>query len=152
MRRIVGLLAVLALGFSAGCSRQCFMTETDFYHAHGLPAQLENDPHDAVQPFTAPIPAPPNLDHPERPPRFLTLPEAIAIALENGSPSSRAGFGTGAVDDALATFPNAFGQGLSNQTDRVRVLALNPAIAQASMESSLARFDAQWVTAMNWSN
>src|SRR5207249_1054640 len=121
-------------------------------HAHGLPAQLENDPHAATQPLSALIPAPPNVDHPERLPRYLTLMEAIAIALENGSPSSRAGFGTGGVDDSLASFPSSFGPGFINQTDRIRVLAMNPAIAQASMESSLARFDAQWVTAMNWSN
>src|SRR5204863_6198674 len=69
---------------------------------------------------------------------------------ENGSVSDLNGNSlTGAVNDFLPTFST--GAAFNSQTDRVKALALNPAIAGANLEASLSRFDAQWVSAMNWS-
>ena len=54
--------------------------------------------------------------------------------------------GTPDLDDPLPTQLATFnGRGsLNAQTDHIRVLALNPAIANAAIESSLAKFDAVW--------
>jgi outer membrane protein TolC len=87
----------------------------------------------------------------------MSLEEAVAISLENGTPSGRGGlqgqggsYG-GISDDQMMTFqPGSQSLNLGS-TDRLRVLALNPAIAATSMEASLARFDAIWSTSMNWS-
>jgi outer membrane protein TolC len=45
----------------------------------------------------------------------------------------------------LASFgPNAI------STDAIRVLALDPAITATSIETALSKFDARWVSSMNW--
>src|SRR5262249_7242813 len=41
---------------------------------------------------------------------------------------------------------------LSNQTDAIRVLALNPAITNAALEASIAKGDAIWITGLSWTN
>src|SRR5262249_36667666 len=47
--------------------------------------------------------------------------------------------------------PDSFGtSSLVPTTDSIRVLALDPAIAAAAIESSLSRFDARWLTSMTW--
>src|SRR5262249_26115400 len=94
-------------------------------------------------------PTPADVDNADRPPRHMTLQEAIAISLENGA-TVRGGTTSGQADDGMLA-----GQisGLvlpGNSSDRIRVLALNPAIVTASLEESLARFDAVWVSSMNW--
>lgn len=145
------LLALLFTGLilvlSGGCTRQVFMSEKVFEDAtNQLSYQLENDPSAGVRPTSAVVDAPPIVDYPDRPARFMTLPEAIAIALENGTTSSNNQF-SGTVDDSLV----GLGRGpLNGQSERVRVLAMDPAIAQTNIEASLARFDAKWVTTMSW--
>ncbi len=156
MRWIVGVFGLVGfLAWGAGCSKQCFLSEQDFYQAHHLPQHLERDA-DVIKPIVPNIASPADIDSPDRQPRFLSLPEAFAIALENGSPSVDrfGGSPQGLSDDSLVRFPGStsLGTSLNGQTDRVRVLALYPTIASAAMEASLARFDAQWVTAMNWTN
>lgn len=144
-----GLMLAATYFGAAGCARQCFLSEHDLMNP-GLVGHLEQaDAGTSLPPLTGGSAPPPNVDFPERPPRFLSLQEAIAIALESGTASGRGGVGSGIVDDSFVAFQG--GGSLNNQTDRIRVLALNPAIAQASLEQSLARFDAQWVTSMNWS-
>src|SRR5205823_14582010 len=81
---------------------------------------------------------------PDRPPRYMSLAEAIALALEHGTVGSQALNGQG--NDLLLSFNGA---GLL-QTDQIRVLALDPAIAQATVESSLSRFDAVFQSSMVW--
>lgn len=60
--------------------------------------------------------------NPDAPRRPISLAECIALALENGR----------------------------NQTGNIRVFAFDPAIAAADIENSLAKFDAQYVTSMEW--
>lgn len=154
MKRWINGVACLAvsLGMAAGCSQKCFLDEKVYRDAHVLPAGLEdNSPEALVQASTTMIPAPPTVDIPDRPARYLSLQEAVAIGLENGAASSRnGGVNTpGVVDDSPA-IPT--GGSLNAQSDRIRVLALQPAISAASMEASLARFDTLWATGINWSS
>jgi len=85
MRWNAGLaaVAVLAAGLT-GC-RQCFMTEADFHQAKTSvslsPPGLEYDPHASITPGPANIPAPMNVNDLNRPIRYLSLPEAMAVAL-----------------------------------------------------------------------
>ncbi len=146
-----GLVTMTLLGVVTGC-QQTFLAKEVYEQAHAqrLPNKLENDHCGINQPMTGITPAPATVTNPDRPPRYLTLQGAFALALENGHVSSRAGSGRGLVDDNLATF-NGPGS-LNSQTERIRVLAMNPAINYAITEGALARFDAQYVTSMSWSN
>jgi outer membrane protein TolC len=147
-----GLLSLaLILGMTAGCSQKCFISEKSFYDSHLLPAGLEEgDPSVLVSPNGGIIPAPPNVDNPDRPVRPLSLQEAIALGLENGATGARnGGVNTpGTVDDSPAVVT---GGSLNGQSDRVRVLALQPAVAGSNIEAALSRFDAMWVTGTTWS-
>ena len=151
-RWIAGALSLfLGLGALAGCSQKCFISEKAFYDAHSLPTGLEDGDHTAlIHPSKNALPAPPNVDQPDRIPRPISLQEAFAIALESGGGSSRGGINTqGTVDDT----PLAFNGGpLNNQSDRFRVLALQPAVSAANIEAAISRFDALYVTSMNWSS
>jgi outer membrane protein TolC len=153
LTRLAGMFALCFLG--AGCKQQMFLSQDCFTQANELlpPVQIENDYDLGTTPLINATKSPPTLADPDRPPRFMTLHEAFAIALENGSISDAGGSVTGNVNDILPSFliQNSV-LGFNNQsTDRVKALALNPAIAGANLEASLSRFDAQWVTAMNWS-
>ena len=146
----LGLL--LTMGMTAGCRQKCFLSERDFNISHDLPAGLEDGDPALVQPTHETTPAPPTVDRPDRPARHLSLQEAIAIALENGTTGNRNGgrFNTqGLVDDS--SLQNT-GASLNGLTDRVRVLALQPAISAANIEAALARFDALSVTSFTTSN
>ncbi|MCI0380638.1 MAG: TolC family protein [Gemmataceae bacterium] len=146
--RILGFVALCGL---AGCTRQCFLAEKDFQDAHLLPRNLEAGDQSILHgPLLGKVHAPPDVNDPNRPPRYLSLQEAIAISLENGTASGRGGPGFGIVDDNLLQFQLGAGT-LNGQTDRIRVLALQPAVAAANLEANIARFDAIWVNSMNWS-
>src|SRR5581483_888843 len=160
LRDVTGLI-LLAAGL-AGCQKQCFLTEKDVCQSRsglGLPAGFENDPQAAVTPAIHYLPPPPNVDFPVPPVRELSLREAIAIALENGTASTRnsgsvsgfanGGSGGGLVDDSMISFSPGSNPNL--QSDNIRVLVHQPAQQAALMEGSLARFDALWVNSMNWS-
>src|SRR5471030_2175186 len=87
------LATIVALGLLSGCQR-VFMSEDVYKQAHSkgnmLPPRLD-DPHCPVNaPVSAHVPAPATVSQPERKPRHLTLQEAIALSLENGSPSNQA--------------------------------------------------------------
>ncbi|MCI0640602.1 MAG: TolC family protein [Gemmataceae bacterium] len=143
--RILGFVALCGL---AGCTRQCFLAEKDFNNLN-LPARLEEGDQTILHgPLSEKVHAPPDVNDPSRPPRYLSLQEALALALERGTVSGRAGPGQGLVDDGLVQFQ---GGSLNNQSDSIRVLSFNPAMAAATLEASAARFDAQWVTGVNWS-
>jgi hypothetical protein len=142
---------MLTMGMTAGCRQKCFISEQDFYIRHDLPAGLEDGDQALVQPTHETTPAPPTVDHPDRPARHLSLQEAIAIALENGTTGNRNGGANtqGLVDDS--SLQNNGGT-LNGLTDRVRVLALQPAISAANIEAALARFDALSVTSFTTTN
>src|SRR5688572_622806 len=133
-RWLAGALGlVLTLGTTAGCNRQCFLSKEVFEQANaaGLaPPSLEEPGAGQHVPLTGDAPEPAIVSQSDRPPRPLSLQEAIAIALENGVVSGRTGVGTGRVGsggDFDLTLVSGAQPFLQNQTDFIRVLALNPA-------------------------
>jgi outer membrane protein TolC len=144
--KLLGL--ALACGLAAGCSHPVFLAEKDLQAAaDSLPPRLESNTSEFLKPQLEQTATPADVNHADRPPRYLSLEEAFALALENGYTNSRQP-GTGTVDDNLASYSGA---SLNNQSDYVRVIAYNPAITYTALEESLARFDTMWVTSMNWS-
>jgi outer membrane protein TolC len=138
---------ILALGLLTGC-QPTFLAREVYEQAHeGMPKNLEGRPDQMMAPLTEITRSPATVIDAERPPRYLELQEAIAIALENGHASGRAGAGTGRVDNNLVSFA---GGSLIPQSERIRVLALNPAISFAAMEGAASRFDPIFITTMNW--
>jgi outer membrane protein TolC len=144
-----GLLTGLALCLLSGC-QPVFLTRDAFEDAHTplLPKSIEEDHSPITDPITGMMPVPATVTTPDRPPRYLTLQEAIAIALENGHVSGRAGTGRGLVDDSFLQFTNP--GSMNTQTERLRVLALNPAFANAAMEAAASRYDAVLAMTSSW--
>lgn len=153
MRWITGSLGLLfILAFMAGCKQPAYMTRDQFndcMNIPGLPADLETKPGTSFtpEPGTLAMPTPRTILDPDRPARYLTLAEAIAIALEQG----QVGIGTqtsqtGTLNDNLTSFT---GRGLV-RPDSIRVLAYDPALYGADIELSLSKFDAFWNTTMRW--
>jgi outer membrane protein TolC len=143
---VVGL--ALGVAVTAGCNQQCFITEPDLDHYRQImPAGLETNPAASLIPPTSTIPAPGTVLNPERPRRYLSLSEAIALALENGSVGSP--LLNGISNFNLASFT---GRGIAPPEVGIRVLALDPAIVGADIEASLSKFDARWDTQLNWMN
>lgn len=93
-----------------------------------------------------PTPIPATVRHLEREVRHLSLIEAMALALETGYIGAASPNNPGNAIDDLASFNGASISG----TDSIRVLALEPAIAGAAVDASLARFDVQSFANMTW--
>jgi outer membrane protein TolC len=157
MRWKLGLfgLALAVAGF-LGCKQQCYITECDrdHYAAIGLSEKIVDTPGTSIAP-EANCPQPSTVYSPERPPRYISLAECIAIALEQGTvgnqnlnlnPVSIQGFPTS--NDNLISFTGA---GVAGD-DSIRALALDPATAAADIEGSLAKFDTHWQTSLTWNN
>ncbi len=141
-------MAGLAIGLAAtvGCKQQCYVTECDLNHyANLMPANLEFDPGASIIPSGSSVPAPATVLNPEREIRYLSLPEAIAMALENGTPGSPTLNGTANI--SLASFQ---GRSVFAPEVGIRVLALDPAIVGSDIEASLAKFDARWTNTVTW--
>jgi outer membrane protein TolC len=164
MMRWKQVVVCLAVTFAAisGCKQQCFLYECDYQHYQdiGLPASVECDPKSDIPPIAHNIPAPPTILDPDRPPRFLSLAETIAMALEQGriGSSNVQTLSLGVVPSAesnLVLSPQHAGgttQTFDNLTPAIRVLAMDPARVGTDIESSLSKFDAQWVSSMFWNN
>src|SRR6516165_6117758 len=91
------IATILALGSLSGC-QPTFLAKDVFDGAQaGLPARLEENSCPITEPITAKTPAPPTVNHPDRPPQYLSLQEAIAIALENGTVTGRGVSGLGLI-------------------------------------------------------
>lgn len=140
----VGVGLALILAGALGCKQQCFLTECDYEHYCniGLTKRLECDPTVSIQPATLTVPTPATVLDPERKPRYLSLAEAIALALEQGR--------VGDQDPTGITLTSLINIGIPASSDTIRVLALDPAISANDIEASLSKFDAQWTTAMSW--
>lgn len=136
-----------ALTVTVGCEHSCFVSECDLDHYRelGLPPNAEGDVASDVIPSGVNVPTPATIDFPERKPRPLTLAEAIAIALENGTTGSPGLNGTTA--DELATLQ---GRAVVAAENPIRVLALEPAIAATDIDTSLSKFDARYTGSMVW--
>jgi outer membrane protein TolC len=145
--KAVGCGLALTLAVLAGCKEQGYLTECDVHHYQdiGLPARVETDPSVGVVASTSNMAAPPTTRVPERPMKPLTLNEAIAMALEQGTVGSPLLNGT--TNDSLATFAN---RTVAVAESPIRVLALEPAIVGTDIESSLSKFDARWTSSMTW--
>src|SRR5947207_15612642 len=112
--KLLGL--VLACGLAGGCSHPVFVTEKDLQAVQILPPRLESDPKEFVVPRLEAWPTPADVDHPDRAPRLLSLEEAFAIGLENGTSNSRQA-GSGLVNDDLIPF----GVGPTQASETARV-------------------------------
>jgi len=142
------LAGLLALGPTSGCKQQLFLEPGDYHDAvmNTLPRGLETNPHDTIVPDRVDqIANPATVLDPNRPARFITLKECIAIALEQGNTGSQGQ--PGLKVDNLPGF-NA-GQYFNN-TDSIRVLAIDPAIVASDLERALSKFDARWITSLQW--
>ena len=149
--------AVLAVG-STGCTKQLYMTpETQHLAASvGLPADLATNPNVGAASDTSDHKAPATVLDSTRELRYVTLQEAFALALERGTVGSQflgslGGLGAGSqrggtFQDDLATSIRPGGGG----DDSIRAFALDPAIVEADIEGALSKFDARFVTSMNW--
>jgi outer membrane protein TolC len=142
-------VAMLMAGL-IGCRQQCFMTEADFLQSKNSvslsPPGLEYDPHAAITPGQLNSPPPTTVNDLNRPIRYISLQECIAIALEQGNIGSQSSVFPGIVNDTLVAFNGRLVAG----DDSIRVLALEPAILASDIESSLARFDARWISSATW--
>jgi outer membrane protein TolC len=146
--RWIAVVVGLALTFAgtSGCKQQCFLTEAQYNDYQNLAnSGLPCDPGASVAPPQSFVPAPPNVNDPEREPHYISLREAIAIALEQGTTGLQSARLPGTADDDLTRFS---GNGVV-QPDSIRVLALQPAIAGAAIEGALAKFDAELSSTVN---
>ncbi|MFO0801129.1 MAG: TolC family protein [Gemmataceae bacterium] len=146
-------ICVLAgLGGVVGCKQQIVFEPGD--HAKvmtaSLPPNLESNVHDAIMPPLVDRPGgslgPATVLDPTRPPRFMTLRECIAIALEQGNVGSQNPNQFGFGSEQLP----GFNFGVNNSTDSIRAFAIDPGYNQASIERSLSRFDVRWLSSMTW--
>lgn len=138
-----------------GCAKQCFVHECDWDH---YTQQMQLPPDLATNPSFSSIQScqdvhgrpPASINDPDRPPRYLSLAEAIAMSLENGDVGTISVFERGdnppTALDTISLF-RARGQafGALNR-ESIRVLALEPAVVGANIEESLSKFDTQWTT------
>ena len=150
-------LRLLGLGLAAsglvGCKQQLLKREADDQHYRNqalklgsLTPNLESDPSVTLTPGEWQMPAPPTVDNPDRPVRHLTLQEAIAIALEQGTTGFLTlGGGLGQANENVQS-----GRG-GTFSDSIRVLAFDPAIAGADIEAALAKFDTRLLASQTWS-
>ena len=146
---VVGL--ALSCAAALGCKQQCFLSECDYNHyrlAGGipLPAHLEDKPGAGLEPITQLVGNPKTVLDSDREIRWLTIREALAVALEQGNIGSQSPNFPGVGNDNLVTFQGRFVSG----SDSIRVLALDPAIVGADIQASLAKFDARFQASMTW--
>ena len=148
----VGVLLACATFVATGCRQQVFLDKQCFEISHEiLPPQAETDPTYGNQTLNKIPPAPANLNDPDRPAWNMTLYEAFAIALENGSVGDAAGAGAGMLNEQQASFIGSVA-GANSQTDRIKALAMNPAIAGANLEATMARYDARFIASLGVNN
>jgi outer membrane protein TolC len=138
----------------------CYVTCEDVVQSSTLAASglTEKDPKLSVQPTIGQTPAPSNVYDPERKPRYMALAEAIAISLEQGTVGNQSttlsnlagGSATGI--QTSSDQPVSFNGRTTGSSDAIRVLALDPAAIGVGIENALSKFDALWVSSVNWQN
>ena len=155
MNRLPALLAFLTyLGVVAGCAQTCLNRDCgwkEIYSRADLPPHSDCNPADLdrlLAPPGADIPEPANILAPERAPHYLTLAEAFAMALENGTVGLQASRNPGLPVDDLVGFS---GNGTFG-SDSIRVLALQPARAGTNIDAALSRFDPQFISGVAWTS
>ncbi len=156
MTRWIFLAAGFVFGLVAlhGCKDQCHQVcPDDFTHLQeslGVPAKLPCEAPAIPDPGL--VIKPTSVDQPDQPPRYLSLAEAIATALEHGrvgNPNLYNGLLSGnslGANLSLVSF-----QGTSvGPSDSIRVLSVDPAIIGSNIEASLAKFDARFTSSLTW--
>src|SRR5438874_1627655 len=141
--------AAILMAATSGCKQQCFIKECDYQHTRDqLAGALYHMPEAGQAPAVSVLhtPEPKTVLNPDRPVRFVSLAEAQSTALEQGRRGSLALNGQSDDSQALQSFQNVG----NISSDHIRVLALDPAIAQATLESSLSKFDAVFQSSTNW--
>lgn len=134
---------------AVGCKQQVFMGEDDYtqYRRLGLATPLDTSPPTGLAHVSGVGTSPQTVLDPDRPIRYISLAEAMCIAMEQGNiGNTSALFSPGFNIDNLVSFSGAgtFGD------DNIRVLALDPAIQATDIEIALSKFDALWATQMTW--
>jgi outer membrane protein TolC len=148
---VAGLALLMAV--TLGCAKQCFLSECDYQHYREvaglhLPDDLESNHETTSQPGLANfVPKPATVLDPERKIRYMSLAEAIAIALEQGTTS----VATGGNLDPLPIFGETDRGGtFSDNTQTIQVLALDPARTGTNIDEALSKFDARFIASANW--
>ncbi len=147
------LATFVVAALMAGCSQPCYLHDYDDFAktvSGGLPHELPSDASISEQRTTDNPKRPMTTEDLDRKARYITLSECIALALENGCVGvqsinsifnaaniSSNSFAISSVINDMVTFT---GNGASG-SDAVRVFAMQPAITQTDIESSLARYD-----------
>lgn len=137
----------LLLAVTGGCQRRCFVTEEQFNATTTtIASHLEHKIDAACHPVTDPCGPPPTLHDLDRKIRFLSLAEAVATALEQGTVGQPSLLFPGTALDNLVQF-TGFG---TSGSDAIRVFAIDPAVRAAGIEHSLSTFDAFFSSALAW--
>jgi outer membrane protein TolC len=147
MKQLNPTLVVLATLLTAvvGCNQRCCLQDYDgIYQRAGVPTDLASNPNIQNQPTMPDVPTPADVNQPERPPQYMTLHEAVAMALEHGTTGFQNTGALGQKDDSLLTAASLGGYTFFG--DSIRVLALVPSIRFTDVESNLSRYDVQWNT------
>lgn len=148
--RVLGGLVLVAVAGLVGCKQTVYLdpADLDAVVTAGLPKGMEQNPHDAIRPplLDPNTPRPTTVSDPVRPPRYITLQECIARALEAGNVGGQSPNQFGFKSEQLVSF----GGQTSNATDAIRAFALDPANTATTIERSLSKFDARWITSMTW--
>jgi Outer membrane efflux protein len=158
-KSLTGGLA-LVVAAAGGCARPCYVTCEDVVQSNTLAASglSEKDPKLSVQPTISQTPPPSNVYDPERKPRYMSLAEAIAISLEQGTVGNQSttlsnlagGSATGI--QTSSDQPVSFNGRTTGASDAIRVLALDPASIGVGIDNALSKFDALWVSNIGWQN
>ena len=101
---MVGLM--VAVAGVAGCTRTVFIHECDkeHYGKIGIPAELDCNPAGTILPERNLTPTPTTIFDPDRKPRYITLRECLAIALEQGNVGSQSALFPGAAPGQPVSF------------------------------------------------
>ncbi|MSR53046.1 MAG: hypothetical protein EXS09_07110 [Gemmataceae bacterium] len=152
---VSNLLAAGVAGLS-GCTRPLFMTpETQhIVSTVGLPADLATNPNIVATPDVSDQKSPPTVLDANREPRYISLQETMAIALERGTRGNASSFlfqnfnqgFSASYNDDLIGFT---GQGVGGD-DSIRAFALDPAIVAANIDGALSKFDTRFTASMAW--
>jgi hypothetical protein len=138
----------LLLTILVGCKGRVFLTEDQANIYKGpVPANLQENPNVGATPTIPITNAPPTLYNLDRQIRYLSLAEAVSIALEQGTVGQPSLLFPGIGLDNLISAP----QGTPPQgSDSIRVLSMDPATTAVNIDASLAKFDAVLGTSMMW--
>jgi outer membrane protein TolC len=133
-------LALFIALLAAGCAQKCCLHDyDDIWKRGGVPPDVECNPDKSCENTLPKVPRPTYVDEPEAEPWYITLHEAIAIALEKGTTGLQSSRLFGQLDDDLVTARQLGGNFFFG--DSIRVLAYDPSIVGTEIEASLARYD-----------